>query len=325
MAAVLVLALLLSAAALAGDRAKAPAPAWAPPDIDQAIEPVKSGPPCELGDVLQQASRRVQQLVPNMQRFNAREEVTFEEADRRGVLRSSKKAAFSYVAYIHEGAPQQLVVEEYRDDSVAVQKFPSKLVTIGTAAFALIFHPNFVKDYAVTCEGLSEWQGRRAWRLHLIQVRPNNFRHYRVANRSYAVMLKARAWIDAETFDVLRLETDLRDPVPQIPLLREHVIVDYALVEFRSRNLQLWLPREADIYMDCLGHQYRHQHRFSQFQLFWVDTQQTVKTPKLAASEPSNLPPNTALDSDWHSGAMEESTASERQSLIPRQDEKEPH
>lgn len=285
-----VLFLLLATAAFAGDQAKPQAASWAPPDIDQVSAPVNLESPCAVDAVVSKASRRVQDLVLNMQRFSATEDVEFSEVDRQGVLRPSNKAVFSYVAYIHESLPQQLLVEEYRDDTVSVRKFPSKLATIGTAAFALILHPDYLKDYDVTCEGLSDWQGRRAWRLHLTQVKPNNFRHYRVAGRSYALMLKARAWIDAETFEVLRLETDLRDPVRQIPLLLEHVIVDYATVDFPRRKLQLWLPREADIYMDCRGHQYRHRHTFTNFKLFWVDTDQKVKTPAAVAEAPPETP-----------------------------------
>lgn len=279
--------LLLLTAATAQEHAKPQPAAWAPPDIDQVSAPAGAGTGCDLEGVLGRASGRVQVLVSNMQRFSANEEIEFSEVDRQGVLRPSHKAAFSYVAYIHDGLPHQLQVEEYRDDTVSVRKFPSRLATIGTAAFALILHPDFLKDYDVTCEGLTELHGRRAWSLHLTQVRPNNFRHYRVANRSYALMLKARAWIDAESFEVLRLETDLRDRVPQIPLLLEHVVVDYANVEFPRRNLQLWLPQAADIYMDCRGHRYRHRHRFSDFKLFWVETEQKVKQPAAVAETPS--------------------------------------
>ncbi len=176
-------------------------------------------------------------------------------------------------------------MEEFRNDSVAPENFPSKLATIGTAAFALIFHPNYLKDFNVSCEGEADWNGRPAWRLHLVQTRSNNFRGYRISNRYFPVALKVRAWIDAETFEVLHLETDLRDPIPEIPLLLEHISVDYGNVSFPKRELQLWLPQSAEIYMDYRGHRYHHHHAFSNFQLFWVDTEQKVKAPK--AEEPS--------------------------------------
>lgn len=253
---------------------------WAPPDIDQTIAPASSEVPCQLGEVLGNASRRVQELVDNMQRFTATEQAEFEEVDHKGVSRGVRDATFNYVAYISEISPQNLNVEEYRNDTVNVENFPSKLATVGTAAFALIFHPSYLKDFDVTCEGITDWKGRRAWRLHLVQTKQNNFRGYRQANRYFPVMLKARAWIDAESFEVLRLETNLREPIEALPLLLEHVIVEYGNVDFPKRNLQLWLPQSAEIYMDYRGHRYHHKHHFSNFQLFWVDTTQTVKAPK---------------------------------------------
>jgi len=314
-------AVLLAGAAAGDDSRSSPSSAWAPPDIDHVFAPLSTETPCPLGEVVAGASQRVQDLVGDMQRFSATEEVDFDEVDNKGVLRPSKKAAFSYVAYIHQEAPRQLVVEEYRDDTVAVKKFPSKLATIGTAAFALIFHPVYLKDYAVSCEGLSEWRGRRAWRLHLTQVQANNFRYYRIANRSFGVMLKARAWIDAETLQILRLETDLRDPIPEIQLRLEHVIVEYALVEFPSREVRLWLPREAEIYMDCRGHQYRHRHSFSHFRLFWVDTEQTVKTPRMSAAEPSYPPGNIAEKPLQPNGAREDKATAVPETAPPGTDE----
>jgi hypothetical protein len=261
---------------------KAPAAqqTWAPPDLERETASSKSETACALPEVVEGASKRVQALVENMQRFSAKEQAEFEEFDEKGTSRGTKKATFDYVAYIQEVSPQVLNVEEYRNDSVTVQNFPSKLATIGTAAFALIFHPVFLKDFTVTCEGLADWKGRPAWRLYLVQKRSNNFRGYRLANRYFPVMLKARAWIDTQTFEVLRLETSLREPIEEIPLQLEHVSVEYGNVEFPKQELKLWLPQSADIYMDYRGRRYHHRHAFSSFQLFWVDTQQTIKAPK---------------------------------------------
>ncbi len=253
---------------------------WAPPDIDQAAPVAGTPVSCPLDEILDASSKRVQALVDNMQRFGARERVQFDEWDSHGQRHVARKATFRYAAYIHEVAPKQLAVEEYRDSSVADQEFPSKLATTGTAAFAMIFHPNYLKDFTAKCEGLTEWHGHRAWRIHLVQTRGDNFRVYRIANRLFNVMLKARAWIDADTFEVLRLETNLREPIPQIPLKLEHVIVDYGSVEFPKSKLRLWLPQTAEIYMDYRGKRYHHRHTFSNFQLFSVETTQKVEIPK---------------------------------------------
>lgn len=252
---------------------------WAPPDIETE-KPSTPSVPCNLDEVLPAASRRVQQFVLNMQQFSATEELEFEVADEDGRHHSAQKAKFTYVAYIHEDSPDNLVVDEYRNDSVAETQFPSKLATVGTAAFALLLHPNNLKAFSATCEGQTEYRGRRAWLVRLTQVTPNDFRGYRVANRFYRVMLKVLVWIDAENFDVLKLETNLLNPIKEIPLNSEAVVVEYGTVDFPNRKVQLWLPQAADIYMDYRGHRYHHRHTFSNFQLFMVDTTQKVKPPK---------------------------------------------
>jgi hypothetical protein len=278
--AVLLLALNVFAPFAAAQLSKpSPAFSWAPPDIDYESPLAKTDAPCPLDTVLPAASKRVVELVEHMQQFSATENVKFEELNHKGSWGAASKATFTYVAYIHEIAPQQLSVEEFRNDSVALD-FPSKLATTGTAAFALIFHPNYLKDFDVTCEGLTSWNGRPAWRLHLVQTKVDNFRGYRSTNGYFPVMLKARAWIDADNFEVLRLETNLRDPIPQIQLKLEHVIVEYAAVDFPKKNAHLWLPQSAEIYMDFRGRRYHHEHTFSHFQLFSVDTSQTVHVPK---------------------------------------------
>jgi hypothetical protein len=85
-----------------------------------------------------------------------------------------------------------------------------------------------------------------------------------------------RAWIAVDNYEVLRLQTDLIEPIGQIRLLREHSDIHYGAVEFRKQNVRLWLPQSADLYMDFRGHRYQRRHNFSNFQLFRVETGQTV-------------------------------------------------
>ncbi len=252
---------------------------WGPPDIDALVPPTDSSVQCPLDEVVQAASKRVQDLVTDMQRFSAIERIEYFEGDKYGAGHLTAKAKFTYVAYIHEVRPGQLAVEEYRDDSLGLQNFPTNLASTGTAAFALILHPDYVNDFAFTCEGMAEREGRRSWQLRFAQKKKNNFHHYRIANNIYSVDLKGRVWIDAKSKDVLRLETDLLQPLPEIPLLREHIIINYGDVLFERRKVNLWLPQDADIYMDYRGKRYHHRHSFSDFQLFWVETEQKTKVP----------------------------------------------
>ncbi len=80
---------------------------------------------------------------------------------------------------------------------------------------------------------------------------------------------------------MLRLESDLVEPIKEINLQKEHLTIEYAPVAFPKRDARLWLPDNVTLYIEYRGHRYERRHRFSEFQLFSVDTVQQTKAPSL--------------------------------------------
>jgi hypothetical protein len=263
----------------------AASPNWVvPTDIDQAVPPVSTEIACPLPQLLHGVSERVQELVANLHQFSARERIEHVEIGRKGNPRRARKTNFNYVAQINQAASGSPSVEEYRTSATATDTAERQMADTGTAAFALIFHPYYIEDFVMSCEGLADVKSRAAWQLHFAQ-RPNRgnlFHVYRVGNNYYPVKLKGRAWIAADNYEVLRLETDLLEPIGQIRLQREHSDIQYGPVEFRKQNVRLWLPQIAELYMDYRGHRYQRRHTFSNFQLFKVETGEEIKGPKAA-------------------------------------------
>jgi hypothetical protein len=111
-------------------------------------------------------------------------------------------------------------------------------------------------------------------------------REYRVRNHGYAVWLRGRAWISADTFQVVSLETDVVGPIPRIRLKSEHIAIEYKPVQFRRRREQLWLPESAEIFLDFDGRRMHRRHQFSNYLLFAVDDAQQISNPAVADSEP---------------------------------------
>jgi hypothetical protein len=161
---------------------------------------------------------------------------------------------------------------------------------VGLPAMALIFHPLLVTDFNLSCEGLGVWNGRPAWQIRFEQRqdRPNRIREYQINADIYPVFLKGRAWIDAGTYQVTRLETNLVRPVERISLTREQLSVEYGQVQFRSRDMQLWLPKTAELYWEQHGRQYYRRHEFSDFKIFSVDTNQKFQPTKESYSFTNN-------------------------------------
>jgi len=275
---VIILALGSVLAATASDKG-ADKKEWVPADIDETVPHADLSQPCPLPKILEETGHQVRKLVENLQRFSAHEKLEYWEVGSDGQPSSVRTTTFTYVADIREVRPGQFGVDEYRNDFTDVRSFPTHLATTGTAAFALIFHPFYIRDFTVTCEGLTQLDGHAAWQVHFVQKRPNNFRYYRAANNLYRLELKGRAWIAQDSHEVLRLETDLLRPILEVRLMREHVSIDYGPVRFARHNVTLWLPKSATIYMDSRKHRYGHRHTFTDYKLFWVDTQQSTKVP----------------------------------------------
>jgi hypothetical protein len=254
---------------------------WAPPDVDEAVPPVAPDVACPLGDVLQGAGQRVKELVTNLEQFTATERIDYAEADKEGNRRPPLARSFHYVVFISEMRPGMLNVEEARDGGASLDAFPTKLVTTGLAAFALMFHPYYVGDFEMACEGLGEWRCQPAWQVRFQQRpdKPARMHVFCVGGDLYPVKLKGRAWIAAGAYQVVRLELDLMEPIPKIRLQAEHLEIEYRPVQFATRNLELWRPESADLYMDFRGHRYHHRHSFSDFLLFSVDVTQQIHAP----------------------------------------------
>jgi hypothetical protein len=261
-----------------------PARQWAPPDVDAAVPAVVADPPCALEEVLRAASQRVKELVTNLQQFTATEGLHHRELDTAGNSRGVQTRTFAYMVAISEPRREMLSVEEYRNGETSLYAFPAHLATMGLPALALIFHPYFVEDFQMRCEGLGTWRGQPAWQIYFQQRldKVSRIRSYRVRNAAFPVNLKGRAWIAADTFQVVRLESDLLQQIQAIPLEREHLAIEYRPVQFQKRQVELWLPDSAELFFLYRGHRYYRRHTFSDYALFSVDVHQRIEDPKIS-------------------------------------------
>ena len=183
-------------------------------------------------------------------------------------------------------------MQEYRGTAGLVDQFPDGIATLGLPGLALIFHPRNAGNYDLVCEGLSRWDGVPVWQIHFRQRpdKPNTIRSYKegLQGSSHPVALRGRAWIAADSFQLVRLETDLVAPMPEIKLLADHIIIDYGPVHFRKTGTDLWLPHSAEVFFHWNNARMHRVHSFSDFLLFSVDNQQKISAPKGADVAPDD-------------------------------------
>jgi len=236
---------------------------------------------CPLPLVLQGVEQTVKELVSNLDRFSATERVEHFTVHPDGGLGASNARSFDYVVVVSR-SEKWFGIDEYRDGGLDPGIFPAGIATQGLPAMALIFHPTFAGGFNFVCTGLTEWKGRPAWQVEFEQRadRPNQIRSYIIHENMYSVPLKGWAMIDAGTFQVLRLDSELIAPVEKIKLKQERIAIDYAPVQFRTEEQQMWLPQSAELYVERGGNHYYRRHTFSKFQVFTVGTDQKVHAPK---------------------------------------------
>lgn len=260
---------------------------WAPPDVDSQKPPLISGAACSLPRVLKSAERNATKLVSDLQQFTSLEEYQSVEIKRNESVENPLTRTFSYMVFIEQPRPGAINVSEFRDQGLSATDMPGPLEDGGAPALVLAFHPFFRDDFTWNCEGLSEWGDRPAWIVRFEQRsdRPNRLASFRSASGTYGLPLKGRAWISEKGGQVVHMETDLVNPIAPIRLKREHFVIDYQPITFRTHKVTLWLPQNVDVYYQFRGHYLHHYHHYSNFKLFWTGSSQKIGMPK-EASQP---------------------------------------
>ena len=254
---------------------------WVPPNVDDSIPPVEKVASCPLLHIVQQAGQRVLELVDNLDRFTATEKLDHQTLNELGLAVRAEQRNFEYLVIIREVKPGIFDVSEFRDGSDSREIFPENVATLGTVALVFVFHPNYANDFDFQCEGQSHQGEQLVWQIRFQQKpgMPSRLRSYRLGTKYHRVGLKGRAWIAADTFQVLRMESDLVNQVPDLRLNAEHQDITYGPVPFKKRNITLWLPYSAETYLDFNGHRIHRRQDLSNYLLFWVDDRQQIEKP----------------------------------------------
>ena len=262
---------------------------WRPPDIDDVKPPLEPGVTCSRAQVLAEAGQRVQELVQDVTRFTADEDLFHKSLDGVGLSNRAETRKYYYAAAI-SSKPGSVLIEDYSEARVPQAGYPDGIASTGFVMLALVFHPEMQGDFDFDCEGQGKWFGKPTWLVHFRQRadRPNRMQEYSVAGQTYRIDLKGRAWISQDTSQIVRIEADIVNPAHEVQLLSEHQVVEYGPVPFAKKNAMLWLPKNVELYFDFRKHRYYRQYAFDHYMLFDVDTSEKVKLPPdTAVSEPT--------------------------------------
>lgn len=258
---------------------------WAPEDIDAETPFLISGVTCSLPNVLNLAAKSAEKVVDNLQKFEATEQTEIVEVKRNKSLETPENYKSTYMALIDHSDPKLIQIQELHSPPISPSNLPGGIMDVGAPVLVLVFHPIYRQSFDWSCEGLGEWKDHPAWVVRFSQ-KPQQpsalLSAFETLTQRYPLPLKGRAWIAANGGEIMHLETDLAKPIKSIGLVRQHFIVDYAPVPFRSRKITLWLPQDVNLYLQYQRHYIHYYHHYSNFTLFWVGTSEKIGRPKEA-------------------------------------------
>jgi len=255
---------------------------WVPPQVDKPLGFRVSSPPCILSDVLQQAGTRANELFTSLESFSAQERIEYQSSDHMGYLQDARTGTFDYVVLFNLTLGG-MIVDESRHPNHGSPLLAAFTQETGLPEMALMFLPEMRDEYEMSCEGAVEWSGKRAQVVHFVhrKDKPCHTLFFRnSAGAVYPAKLKGRAWIAADSGEVVHMELSLMEEIPQVKVRRWYLSINYAPVQFRTQKVRMLLPQTVDAFCDFEDHRTIVYHTFSDFLLFSVQTDQKTEKPK---------------------------------------------
>ncbi len=250
----------------------------------------------------------VKRVGDNIERFfrefastSALEVIRQSRLDNKGKSHSLRRAEMYYVFHPRslKGKP---MLEEIRGTGdgklVAMGGLEDGfMVSSGFASSLIILHPVSQPNVDFRYLGRQEVAGRGTYVVAFAQ-RPDAATAMGVfrstaGKASAPVFVQGVAWISADQFQVVRLRTDLLQPIVEAELNRQTSEIDYRPYRFLTSPKSFFLPSRVTVSIEWRNRRLRNEHIFSRFWLFNVETDseddhQAARTVKPSAAPASN-------------------------------------
>ncbi len=256
----------------------------------QGLEPAASQ--ADLVTILQKTGETVQSFFHNFQNTISVEQVREERLNKDGNIKELLDQKFRYLLITRQ-EKWGLGLEELRTNTSGTQAAPMGLdsglmLTSGFVSISLLFHPAYQSGATFRYVGKQSTKGRDCYVIAFAQTpeKARTIERFTTNNTSVLVLFQGLAWIDAESYRIIRLRTDLLMPQSKIRLERQTTEISYDPVQFKQVASAFWLPSEVEVTVEWQGKTYRNKHKYSDFKLFNAETKEKVHQVAVPEEEP---------------------------------------
>lgn len=244
------------------------------------LEPAQD--PSQLVAILKNTGERVEAFFRSFPNTVSVEGVRQEQL-RKGKVKDVSTQTYRYLL-LAEPEKQGLGLEEYRTDTkgsiASLGGNGGFMITTGFASTELLFHPAYQPGASFRYLGQQVVDGRRALVVAFAQnpATSRMMERFNTQDASVLILLQGLAWISPDTYQILRLRTDLLKPQSAVRLGRQTTEVEFQSVQFKGLASELWLPHEVTVTVEWKGKTFRNVHEYTDFHLFNVQTEEKRKT-----------------------------------------------
>jgi len=229
----------------------------------------------ELPEILSRVGERLKVFFTNFPNTTCSERVTSTVDTPLQQAETHYDHTFNYLV-LAKGSAEQKLFQEYRTDDRGQQvSVPDTegVVTIGFAGAIEYFYPDYQPDSRFRLLGREEIKGQDAYVLAFAQ-RPERGRRPQIlafGSQRGAAFMQGVAWINAQTYEIVRIRTEILQETGDVDLRQETTEVEYAPVNFKRSDQTLLVPREVTVSGQLGRYTFHNFHRYSDYRIFKVE------------------------------------------------------
>ncbi len=230
----------------------------------------------DLEILLKEIARGVDEFLRTLPNTVSKEHIRQEVLRSDGKVQDHVDQDVSYLLLLNF-KDNRLDWEEARTDSkgktVAIRRLEgTSMVTSGYAMECILFSPRMLAGSRFRCLGRQD-SAPHAYLIAFAQ-KPGKSAPgiFRMSGMEADLLSQGLAWVDPVNHQIIRMRSDMLEPLPQLGLVGHTTQITYAEHHFSSSPASFWLPEQVVVTIQFGGRTYRNTHRYTDYKLFSVES-----------------------------------------------------
>ena len=238
-----------------------------------------------LTQLLASVGEKVAALFRDYPKTTSKEQVRREALGRDDRVQESVTQNYYYSVYPRELSLWEEARTDNRGHPIPPEKMRgSSILTSGFGSVGIFFHPIHQSGSSYRYLG---WQSKEPSSHVIAFAQRPGMAQVGGSFTSDSMLLPTKmlyqgmAWIDPKSYQIVRMRTDLLAPRPDVRLYQQTTEIWFSEVHFGATPQAFWVPREVVVTIWWGSQKFRNRHRYSDHQVFMVETQEKIELPKI--------------------------------------------